>query len=172
MILKKESKKSLGLDLLNNIIIFLLIGLIPATTFADPVMGDVILPPASFTRIENPDTLVNIGLSDASVAWCYDNQANAILISAPARERANCEISLIYKLEKQRVKYEFELDKLKLRIDTINEQNSEINAVKDREIDRLTAAAIERPNSHSMLWASGGFVVGIATTLAIVFSVK
>ena len=73
----------------------------------------------------------------------------------------------MYEGEKLKVKHKFEVDKLQLRIDTMEKQHTEINLVKDREIDRLTEAALKRPNDYSVWWATGGFAVGVATTLLI-----
>ena len=51
---------------------------------SDPTFGDVILPPASFTYIGESDLekLRMIGLEPGPV-FCYDVDANAIIITAP-----------------------------------------------------------------------------------------
>ena len=166
---KEELRKNLGLGMLSKIKVSLYICAltIPAISLASPPVTDIPLPPVSFTFVEDKSILEDIGL-DPGPAWCYDVQANALIITAPARERAKCELKLMYELEKQKVKHEFEIDKLKLRIDTLNQQHTEINLIKDREIERLTTAAIRRPNDYTVWWATGGFISGALITLAIV----
>ena len=85
---------------------------------ADPAIGDMVLPPASFTYIEDYDMLVKLGLGDSGGAWCYDNHANAILITGASRAKAVCELKMQYELEKQRVKYQFDIDRLNIRLET------------------------------------------------------
>ena len=134
---------------------------------AEPIINDIPMPPASFTMIDDQELLIKIGL-DPGPAWCYDVDANSVIITAPARERAKCELKLLYETEKQKVKSQFEIDRLKLRIDSLNSQHSEILKIKDQEIERLTDAALKRPNDYSVWWATGGFLTGILTTIAIV----
>ena len=100
-------------------------------------------------------------------AWCYDNDANAILITAASRERAQCELKLQYELEKQRVKLQFEIDKLNIRIETLTKQHEDINSIKDQEIEKLTEAALKRPNDYSVWWAAGGLAVGILSSVLV-----
>jgi hypothetical protein len=174
MRLGKELRKSLVLNLLNKVLIACVaIGLVlPHPALADPIVNEITLPPLSFTRIDDNILLEKIGMGGSYSAWCYDDEANAILISAPARERARCELRLTYELEKQKVKNQFEIDRLSLRIETLINQHKEINLIKDREIDRLTQAALKRPNDYSVWWATGGFVLGIASTILVVSATK
>ena len=174
MKLRKKYKKSLGSSLLNKLTsaVVILIVLCSGLAKAEPVVAGISLPPASFTYIDNTQTLIDIGLDGFDGAWCYDNHANAILITAAGRERAQCELKRQYDTEKQRVKYQFEIDKLNIRIETLVEQHKEINLVKDKEIEKLTEAAMKRPNDYSVWWATGGVLTGALTTLAIVLAVS
>lgn len=166
MRLGKGLKKNSDLSLWSRTLLILISGLVslPIQVHADPNVGDIPLPPVSFTRVTDTDTLIKIGLDGFGAAWCYDDEANAILITAPAREQAKCELKLMYDLEKQKVKYEFELEKLNLRVDTLKKQHAAILAIKDREIDRLTSAALKRPNDYVVWWAAGSFATGVALT--------
>ena len=167
---EKESNKNLASNLLARISALVLIFLVPSISSADPIIQDVPLPPASFTHVEDRDILEKIGL-DPGPAWCYDSQANAIIITAPARERQRCELRLMYELEKQKTKYEFDIKRLEIRIDTLQTQYDDVVAVKNKEIDRLTAAALKRPNDNNAWWATGGVIVGVATTLLVGWAV-
>ena len=162
----------MGLNLWTKILaaLFMVITALPTPVLAEPVISGLSLPPASFTHVQNLDLLEQLGLSPS--AWCYDDNANAILITAASRCRARCELKLQYELETQKAKNEFETDKLELRISTLVTQHREINEIRDKEIERLTAAALKRPNDYSIWWASGGLVAGALVTAAIFFSVQ
>lgn len=171
---KKGYKKSLGLHSLNNMAAVLLsLSLFVANpSLAEPVVGGIALPPASFTYIDDNLTLINIGLDGFDGAWCYDNQANAILITAAARERAQCELKRDFDIEKLKIKHQFEIDKLNIRIESLIKQHEQINLIKDQEIDKLTQAAMKRPGDYSVWWATGGVVVGIVSTVLITMAVS
>ena len=132
---------------------------------ADPKIGDMVLPPASFTYIQDYDLLVKLGLDGFDGAWCYDNHANAILITGASRAKAVCELTTQYELEKQKVKYQFDIDRLSIRLETAEKQHLEILKIKDEEIERLTAAALKRPNDYTLWWGLGGVATGVALTL-------
>ena len=103
-------------------------------------------------------------------AWCYDSDANAILITVP-RERAQCELKSKFEIEKLKVKHQFEVDKLNIRIETLIKQHEDINTIKDQEISKLTEAALKRPNDYTAWWATGGLAVGILSSI-LVFSLQ
>ena len=162
---KKELKKSLASNMLSKFIVYIMVAITPFFAIAEPVLNDVTFPPSSFTFVDDKSTLDDLGLSPE--AWCYDSQANSIIITAPARERARCELRLMYELEKQKTKHEFNTKKLQLRIDTLTSQYDEVNTIKDREIERLTDAVLKRPNDNNIWWGAGGVVVGVTTTLLV-----
>ncbi len=174
MKLKKRYKKSSGSRTLSkSALLFLITLLMPLYSFAEPVVGGMPLPPASFTHVEDIELLNKLGMGYShGGAWCYDSDANAILITAASREKAQCELRLQYELERQRVKLQFEIDKLNIRIDTLVKQHEEINLIKDQEINKLTDAALKRPNDYSVWWASGGVAVGVITTVLITMAVS
>ena len=172
MKLGKELRRNLDSNLWTRLLILCATLSLPLPAAADPIINDIQLPPVSFSRIDDNVLLEQIGLGGTLAAWCYDDGANAVLITAPARERAKCELKLMYEIEKLKVKHKFEIDKLKLRVDTLITQHNEINTIKDREIEKLTQAALDRPNDYSVWWATGGVITGVATTLLIVTLVK
>ena len=44
--------------------------------------------------------------------------------------------------------------------------------IKDKEIERLTQAALKRPNDYSVWWATGGVVLGVLSTVLVVSATK
>ena len=164
MKLEKELKKNSGLNLWNSIIIIFLVAFVPLTSTAEPTAS---LDPGSFAFVDDKSILESIGIS-SETAWCYDISANAVLITAPARERAKCDLRILHELEKQKVKYKLQIDNLQIRVNTLKEQHRSLNAIKDKEIDRLSEAALKRPNDYSVWWATGGFITGVLTTIGVV----
>jgi len=47
-----------------------------------------------------------------------------------------------------------------------------IITIKDKEIDKLNAIALENSNNYNTWWAAGGILTGIALTLAVLFAAK
>jgi hypothetical protein len=160
----KKLKRNLDFSLWNKLVVWALCLLIPFATMANPV------PNGSFTVIEERSLIEEIGLKGSPI-WCYDNQANATLITAPAREKARCELKTKYEIQKLNQKHMFEVDRLKLRLETLTAQHSEINSIKDQEIENLTRAALKRPNDNSIYWALGGVVVGVVSTILVGWAV-
>ena len=157
-----------------TIIIFnILLFLLTTTANADPVVAGEIIPPASATLVEDPDLIKKIGVGrDEDPVWCYSHDANAILITAPQREREKCELKSNQEKAKLQALHKLEIDTLKINLDSITKELKDTVLIKDREIEELTKAALKRPNDYSMWWASGGFVFGAATVLSILWAIQ
>ena len=167
--MSSELNLKIKLITITNLIIFFL----ATTAKADPVVAGEIIPPASATLVDDPDMIKKIGVGrDEDPVWCYSHDANAIIITAPQREREKCELNLKQQKEKLEALHKLQVDTLQLELDSITKKHQSLMLVKDREIEDLTKAALERPNDYSMWWATGGLVVGVLSTLAIVFAVK
>lgn len=140
---------------------------------ADPVVAGEILPPASATLVADPDLVrqIAVGPEDEPV-WCYSNDANAIIVSAPQRERERCKLEYSQKINILNATHTLEMKTLNIQLESLTKKHEDIVAIKNKEIEDLTAAALKRPNDYSLWWASGGVAVGVLTTLAIVFAVK
>jgi len=153
----------------NRLIIYTLAVMCALPAMANPTMGESVVPPGSFTRVDDG---IALGLGIEGPLWCYDEEANAILITAKARAVANCELKMQFELEKQKVKYDLEVSNLRLRVETLTKQHEEILLIKNVEIERLTEASLKRPNDYTAWWTAGGFATGVLVTLAIFFSVQ
>jgi len=175
MKLKEKLKMSSELNSKTKfVIIFNLFCLFLAiTVHADPVVAGEVLPPASATVIADPDLIrkIGVGKPDEPV-WCYSNDANAIIVSAPQRIREECRLNLSQELEKQGAIHKLQLDTLKIEIESLNKRNKEILMLKDKEIESLTQAALKRPNDYTIWWASAGVIIGVVSTLLIASVIK
>lgn len=160
MIYESWWKANLGSSMFNKLVAIVLVFSVPLSVMANPQM------PGKFTFVEEASILEEIGITPGP-AWCYNAEANATLITAPAREKANCELKLMYELEKQSVKHKFEVDRLQLSLDTAISKNNEILIIKNQEIEKLTEAALKRPNDNNIWWGAGGFVAGSAMVVLI-----
>ena len=155
--------------ILTNLIFFV------CATFAqaDPTIAGEILPPASAALIEDPDLIKKIAVGrDDEPVWCYSNDANAIIVSAPQRQREKCKLEFQLELERAKADCDFALERLNITIESLTDRHDKILSIKDNQIEKLTQAALKRPNDYSFWWATGGVAVGVLTTLAIVFAVN
>mgnify|MGYP001171763224 CR=1 FL=1 len=139
----------------------------PLVAWANPAP---ILPLASFTYIEDAALLRDIGLGESPV-WCYNLEANSILIAAPKKERSLCELTLRTELERQAARYDLEISGLQLRIETMGAEHESILKVKDQELLRLEEVAVSKPNDYWYLFLAAGVIIGSVSTLAIVKAV-
>ena len=155
-----------------TMVVFVLLVKIPMAS-ADPVVAGEILPPASATLITDTELTQAIAIGPPSEpVWCYSNDANAILVSAPQRVREQCELKLEQELQKAKAEFDYFQNQLIISIESLNKKYDTMMRIKNDEIEQLTQAALKRPNDYSLWWASGGVIAGVATTLAIVFMVS
>ena len=161
--------------MLTNLIILFSVStlvLAPAAN-ADPVIAGEILPPASAAFIEDPDLIKKIGVGrDEEPVWCYSNDANAILISSKQREKEKCELKLSQQKQKLEATHKLQIDTLKIELESLIKKHEETIIIKNKEIQDLTEAALKRPNDYSMWWATGGFALGVATVLGILWGTR
>jgi hypothetical protein len=100
-------------------------------------------------------------------AWCYSDQANAILITSAEHSKARCELESELKLLKEGAKRELETSLLKAHIKSLNTSHLQIVEALKAENDSITKIALDRPSDMRMWFAAGGFVAGITTTVLI-----
>ena len=94
------------------------------------------------------------------------------MITAAERERESCALQLSQEVSRLIAEHKLELGTLSVQLESLTKKHADLMAIKNKEIESLTAAALKRPNDYSLWWASGGVIVGAMTTLAIVFAVN
>ena len=158
---------------LKNKIISLLFLCFPVIAYADPEINNELVPPGEAMYVTDSSILnqLNLGPDDEPV-WCYSNLANSLIISSADREREKCSLQMSQQIEELTARHVFEIDTLNLEIKSLKKTTDEIIYLKDKEIEKLTAAALKRPNDYTLWWATGGFAAGIITTVSIFFLVK
>jgi len=150
MLSKLRLKKALAL--------FLLISFIPFTIQAQQERG-------RYARLMEGD-------QSPFNAWCFDDPAFAIMKTKFDTMEETCKLSIQKAIEQEQAKYSLKIKNLELRLDTHKKETDNIILIKDQEIKKLEQAALKRPDDYSIWWASGGVVVGVLGTLAVVFTVK
>ncbi len=149
MLLKKELKKLLALFTLINFLF----------------LNVAIAEEGRFTRVEQGDPV-------PFTSWCFDDIAAAKLQTAVEFATKRCDLSIEQAVSEVTARYSLEVQNLRLRIETIQKERDGLLAIKDQEITKLEQAALKRPNDYSWWWASGGVVVGVASTILITLAVK
>ena len=147
---------------LNNVAPLLVILCFSMSVSAEPLGVDSL----SGRYVTDGDIIEKLNLQPGPV-WCYSNNSNAILITAPQREREKCELRLSQEIKKIQVRHNLEIDTLKIELDSLKNKHEQLIQVKNKEISDLTSAALKRPGDYSIWWATGGFATGIVTTLVI-----
>jgi len=163
----------LVLNLKNKFTIFIIVLCHFSAALADPQVNGELIPPGEAMYVTDPTILnkLNLGPDDEPV-WCYSNLANSLIITSADREKEKCELRLQQELEKQRVSLTFEIDQLNIQLQSLTSKHDELIRIKDKQITDLTDAALSQPNDYSVWWASGGVVVGVLSTIAIMFAVR
>ena len=150
MLSKLRLKRALAL--------FLLISFIPLTLQAQEQRG-------RYTRLLE-------GNPSPFDAWCFDDPAFAIIKTKIDTMQEACNLATRKAVEQEQARYSLKVKNLELRLNTLKKETDNIILIKDQEIKKLEQAALKRPADYSIWWASGGVVVGVLGTLAIVFAVK
>ena len=163
----------LELNLKTNILIYLLITCCVSAAFADPVVGGELLPPAEAKYVTDPEILRKLNIdSPTEPVWCYSNLANSLLISSADREREKCTLKTNQRIEELTIRHNFQLNTLRIELDSERQTSEKIIQTKNEEIKKLTDAALKRPNDYTFWWVTGGFTAGALTTIGIFFLAK
>jgi len=80
-----------------------------------------------------------------------------------------CELRIKYSVDKEKTRCSLLLETSNSSIESLQGRYNTILDLKDKEISRLSKVAIEGSSNYSHWWASGGFVVGVAVTIAVFF---
>tara|TARA_R110000824_G_scaffold234072_17_gene422601 strand:- start:5089 stop:5553 length:465 start_codon:yes stop_codon:yes gene_type:complete len=81
------------------------------------------------------------------------------------------QLKLDYELAKQAARLNLTIESQKISYGALDEKYKTLNTIKDSEIERLSAIASGQ-SDYSKWWATGGVVVGIVLTIAVVYAVQ
>jgi len=81
------------------------------------------------------------------------------------------ELKLEYELAKESARLNLIIESQKVSYSALQEKHKTLLDIKNREIERLSDITANT-SDYSVWWASGGIVVGIVLTIAVVFAVN
>ena len=130
----------------------------------------------SFTTVsiaaEPTFTKLNKGERAPFQVWCLSLSAAAQLVADKEGEPARCELKISEALERQITEFDLELGSLRADFEYHKEVSTKtIDALKE-ENNKLEKIALDKPNNYWHLFAGGGFVIGVVSTVLIAQAVK
>ena len=97
-----------------------------------------------------------------------DEALATLVVNQESIEEA-CQIEVDYELEKAQAKWNYDFELMKISLEGKLERSEARVEAQQQELDYLRATV--KPN-RTFLWVSTGFVIGTATSVAILNSVK
>jgi len=80
-------------------------------------------------------------------------------------------LKLQYELAKQSARLSLTIESHKASYQALEKKHTMLIGIKDNEIERLSKIASDT-NDYSVWWATGGVIVGIGLTIAVVYAVQ
>ena len=105
-------------------------------------------------------------------AWCFNVPAVAKLIADKESAEERCQLKTSEALERQKADFDFQLGSLAADLQYHKDVSAKTIEALQLENKELEAIALKRPNNYWYLFAGGGVVVGILTTVLVVHAVQ
>ena len=105
-------------------------------------------------------------------AWCFNVPAVAKLIADKESEEERCQLKTSEALERQKADLDFQLGSLTADLQYHKDVSAKTIEALQLENKKLEEIALKRPNNYWYLFAGGGVVVGILTTVLVVHAVQ
>ena len=105
-------------------------------------------------------------------AWCFNVPAVAKLIADKESEEERCQLKTSEALERQKADLDFQLGSLAADLQYHKDVSAKTIEALQLENKKLEEIALKRPNNYWYLFAGGGVVVGILTTVLVVHAVQ
>lgn len=103
----------------------------------------------------------------------FDPTATARLLSASKFMKEEYELKLGYELSLMKAKYDLEIEQLNISLDIQQKKCDNTISIKDKEIEGLNKIIAKKPGKNALAWGIvGGFVAGVASTIAITYAVN
>ena len=140
--------------------IFLVLMLVPSIAVATPAIST-----GAFTRLLEGEKV-------RFDAWCYDDLANAEILSGLQKAKEVCKSSTQRELGEQEQRFLLQINNLNIRLRTEGLNYAQSLLAKDSQIEALEVAALKAPKDYSLWWAGGGFLAGVLLSVGIVYAAK
>lgn len=105
-------------------------------------------------------------------AWCFNVPAVAKLIADKESEEERCQLKTSEALERQKADFDFQLGSLAADLQYHKDVSAKTIEALQLENQELEEIALKRPNNYWYLFAGGGVVVGILTTVLVVHAIQ
>lgn len=115
---------------------------------------------------------LNKGEKTPFQAWCFNIPAAAKLIADKETEKERCQLKISEALERQKADFDFQLGSLTTDLQYHKDVSARTIEALQLENKELEEVALKRPNNYWYLFAGGGVVVGILTTVLVVHAVQ
>ena len=152
----------------------------PVVAFADPPPVTETQPESSEARSETLPTVLSVrprimGIKEGEVApytgVLLNTVAAARIFTEKNYSNEECRLRIAYEVEREIARVNMLLESTKVSMEFMEKRYVSIISIKDTEIKRLSEIASNN-NDYSVWWATGGIVMGIGLTLAVVYGVK
>jgi hypothetical protein len=114
-------------------------------------------------------TFLNEGDLAPFAGALFSIEATAQLLADKEKSEKKCELDKRFILEKQKLKCKRDLDLSESILKIETKKYNTIISAQDEQISRLKNIAT-KTNDYSLLWFSGGVLLGIATSIGIFFA--
>lgn len=97
-----------------------------------------------------------------------DINATATVLTFDEYLKQRCQANTDFQLETQAADYDLQLEKLKIRLDSLEEQRVAENQQKENEIAALNEQLKKSSPGKKVIWGIVGATIGASTTVAII----
>jgi hypothetical protein len=114
---------------------------------------------------------LNYGQKAPYTGVLLNSIAAAKLLTDKRFSEEQWKLKLDFELAKKSARLGLIINSQKVSIEALEKQHTALMKIKDDEIERLSEIA-SNTNDYSVWWATGGVIVGIGLTIAVVYAVK
>lgn len=116
-------------------------------------------------------TGLNYGERAPYAGVLLNSVAAAKLLTSKEYSEKEWELKLKYELAKLSAELNLAIETQKVSYSALEKKHTTLMSIKNNEIDRL-ANIVSSKKDYSIWWASGGVIVGVGLTLAVVYAVQ
>ena len=138
--------------------------LIPLTALADPPVVPELQPQPRVMGIQQGEAAPYSGVLLNSIAA-------AKLFAEKDFSQTQCDLRIKFEVAKELARVNLILETTRVSMESMEQRYTSLLQIKNTEIERLSKIASDT-NDYSTWWTTGGIVVGIGITLAVVYAVQ
>ena len=136
----------------------------PAAVLAEPPVVPELPPQPRIVGIQQGEAAPYSGVLLNSIAA-------AKLFAEKDFSEVGCELRIRFEVAKELARVNLILETTRVSMESMEQKYTSLLQIKDTEIERLSKIASDT-NDYSVWWVSGGIVVGIGLTIAVVYAVQ